>query len=107
MTYDDDAPPLPLPEGCPYALTAVRCGVATRGVWVDAVLTRDGQPVARVIQRGDGGADALRPLGPGGWDAVREYEAYAAMWALPLGIVHGAPDALTCELLVAWADEAD
>ncbi len=105
MTHDDDTP-LPLPDDCPYALTAVRCGVATRGVWVDAVLTHSGVPVVRVIQHGDGGCDLLTPVEPGAWDAVDAYREYAALWGLGHGIVFEPADALTCELLTRWADGA-
>ncbi|MCR6706607.1 MAG: hypothetical protein NVV66_18605 [Cellulomonas sp.] len=105
MTNDDDALTLPLPDDCPYTLTRVALGtVPDGGVWVDAVLTHTGEPVARVIQRGDGGADLLRPLGPGGWAAVDAYREYAAMWGLPHGITWEPADAMTAELLLRWAE---
>ncbi len=96
--------PLGVPPSCPYALTQVAVGSAPGGVWLDAVLTCDGEPVARVVQRGDGGPDIIRPLTRDGWEAVSAYEAYAATWGAQHGIRHEPADALTAELLAAWAD---
>ncbi|WP_444663981.1 hypothetical protein ACT17Q_00605 [Cellulomonas sp. CW35] len=93
----------PVPPGCPYALAQVALGSAPGGVWVDAVLTCDGEPVARIVQHGDGGPDHIRPLAPAGWADVREYEQYARAWGAQHGIRHEPADALTAELLAAWA----
>ncbi len=96
--------PLGVPPGCPYALTQVALGSAPGGVWVDAILTCEGVPVARVVQHGDGGPDHVRPLAPATWADVSAYEQYARSWGAPYGIVHEPGDALTAELLAAWAD---
>ena len=94
----------PVPPGCPYALVQVAMGSAPGGVWVDAVLTHHGAPVARVVQRGDGGPDLLRPLAPATWADVTAYERYAATWGAQHGVMFEPADALTAELLAAWAD---
>ncbi|ASR55649.1 hypothetical protein CBP52_11725 [Cellulomonas sp. PSBB021] len=72
-------------------------------MWVDAVLMCEGQPVARIVQHGDGGPDAIRPLAPATWADVHTYETYARTWGAPYGIVHEPSNALTAALLERWA----
>lgn len=75
--------PRPTTTPAPYggfALSSVRRAGGAETPRFEAVLTRDGQPVAHVSNGGEGGAHRYQPLDAGGWAGGEAFNTFAAVW---------------------------
>lgn len=79
-TTTQPQPDRPAPYGG-YRLTKVRRAGGQETVRFEAVLTHHGVPLAHVTNGGEGGSHRYDPTAPtGGWEAIRTFEQYAAVW---------------------------
>ncbi|GAA3810736.1 hypothetical protein [Cellulomonas soli] len=72
--------PAPTPPYNGYALTKVRRAGGAETERFEAVLTRDGRPIAHVANGGEGGSHRWSPIDPDGWAAIDQFNEFAAAW---------------------------
>ncbi|NTW39977.1 MAG: hypothetical protein HGA44_08805 [Cellulomonadaceae bacterium] len=70
----------PAPPYNGYALTKVRTAGGDETLRFEAVLVRDGRPVAHVSNGGEGGPHRWSPVDAGGWSAIDRFNGYARAW---------------------------